>query len=587
LEDILIVQESSEDINDIISPMDDPMMPADEMIEIVRKYALQNAVLYGGKASSKAVMGKVMAEMPELRSKARELMPLVDAMVSEINSLPPAEQRSTLERLDPSLLSRSRSERVSLLPELPGAKEGQVVMRFAPGPSGPLHIGHTRVAVLNDEYVKRYKGTFINRIEDTNPEKIDPAAYEMIPEDLEWLEVEVHRTVIQSSRFELYYSVARQLLEMGKAYVCRCDAEEWRSLKEQSIACPHRSRPIEEHLENFDRMLDGGFSEGEAVVVIKTDLNHPNPAIRDFVGLRIVDSIPHPKTGDRYAVYPMMNLSVAVDDHLLGLTHVLRGKDHLNNTLRQEYIFKHLGWEMPWYYHYGLVSVLDTILKTSLIREGIAKGEYTGWDDVRLGTIRAMRRRGISPKAIRRYWIDCGMKDVDIQFSWDTLWALNRDIIDPAANRYAFVWEPVELPIEGVDSLDSKAPLHPDEPGRGYRRHSLEAPIRVFVTSEDMERLRKVRRIRLKDLCNVEFADGKARYIGNDLSLLKEGVGIIHWVPSDGIPARVLMTDGSLKEGLAERLPLEEEGRVVQFERFGFARVERVSPDLVAVFAHT
>ena len=178
-----------------------------ELKEIVRKYALQNAALYGGKANPKAVMGKVLAEQPEYRSRAKEVAAVADEVCREIASLPFDKIIKMVEKTDPSLLKKVKEERKHILPELPGAEEGNVVMRMAPGPSGPLHLGHTRVSILNDEYVKRYKGTYIDRLEDTNPEKIDPDAYKMIPEDLEWLGVHVDRTVIESDRFEIYYDI--------------------------------------------------------------------------------------------------------------------------------------------------------------------------------------------------------------------------------------------------------------------------------------------------------------------------------------------------------------------------------------------
>jgi glutamyl-tRNA synthetase len=568
-------------------------MPSEEIEEIARKYALQNAVLHGGRANPKAVTGKMIAERPELRAMAKEMIPLLEQVVNEINSFSLEKQRSLLERIDPSLMEREKRKRESTVQDLPGAEMGEVVMRFAPGPSGPLHIGHSRVAILNDEYVRKYRGTFINRIEDTNPEKIDPQAYDMIPEDLEWLEVEVHKTIIQSDRFDLYHEITRQLVEIGKAYVCFCDVEEWRSLKESSKACPHRETSIEENLEALDRMLNGEYSEGEAVVVVKTDLHHPNPAIRDFIALRVVEA-PHPRTGDRYSAYPMMNLSVAVDDHFLGLTHVLRGKDHLNNTLRQEYLFKYLGWERPWYHHYGFVSIPETVLKTSAVREGITKGHYTGWDDVRLATFRTLERRGIQPRAIRAYWVDVGMKDVDIQFSWENLYAFNKEIVDPEANRYFFVGGDIQrIEIIGATRLESKAPLHPDYAERGYRRHILTGdPIALLLNKADVEELIERGRVRLKDLCNIELIKEapqvNARFIGNDLSLVKEGVKIVHWVPAEETqnrPAEVI-TDKGVINGYSEILPLEEEGKMVQFERFGFCRIERVHPSIVAIFAH-
>ena len=215
-------------------------MSNEEIEKTVRKYALQNAVFYGGKANPKAVSGKVLAEEPELRPRAKEIIPLINDIVEKVNQIPVEEQRRLLDEIDVSLSKREVKERVHGLPDLPGAVQGKVVMRFAPGPSGPLHLGHTRVAILNDEYCRRYDGTFINRIEDTNPDKIDPDAYQMIEEDLKWLGIRVDKTVVQSERFEIYYDLARQLIDMGKAYVCTCPMDEWRKLKEEMKPCPHR-----------------------------------------------------------------------------------------------------------------------------------------------------------------------------------------------------------------------------------------------------------------------------------------------------------------------------------------------------------
>ncbi len=555
-----------------------------DLKEVIRKHALQNAALYGGKANPKAVMGKVLAEQPELRSRAKEVAAAADEICREIACLPLDEVKDLAEAADPNIFKKTKTERKHVLPDLPGAVEGQVVMRMAPGPSGPLHLGHTRVSILNDEYVKRYRGKYIDRIEDTNPEKIDPDAYRMIPEDLKWLGVEVHETVVQSDRFEIYYDMARQLIDMGKAYICTCEADPWRALKEKGQACPHRDQSPEEGHELLDRMLSHGFGEGEAVLVVKTDLKHPNPAIRDFIGLRIVDSVLHPRTGDRYTVYPMMNFSVAVDDHLLGLTHVIRGKDHLNNTLRQEYIFDYFGWKKPWYHHYGLVQIPEAILKTSTVRQGILDGEYSGWDDVRLGTVRAMAKRGIMADAIRRYWLDVGMKEVDIEFAWDNLYAFNKQIIDPVASRYFFVWEPQELEIVGAERIEAHAPVHPDHPERGTRDHVLVPPIKVYLTAEDLAGFRERGTVRLKDLCNLRWEDGKGVYTGNDHNVLREGVKIAHWAPADGMKGEVHMPDGTIREGVMESIPCTEVGKVVQFERFGFCRIESLSPHVVAYF---
>ncbi|MBE6517678.1 MAG: glutamate--tRNA ligase [Thermoplasmata archaeon] len=553
--------------------------------DTIRNYALQNAVFFKGKANPKAVVGKILGEFPEFRSKSAEIIPLINSIVEEVNAMGLDAQTAALQNSDPALLAKKeKKERTYELPALDGV-DGPVVMRIAPGPSGPLHIGHTRVSILNDEYIKRYGGKLICRFEDTNPEKIDPEAYDMIPEDLEWLGVKITDFYIQSDRFEKYYEITKQLMEQGHAYVCTCDAEDWRKKKEAKTACPCRDLPIEEQMERYDRFMSGGYEDGEAIVVVKTAIDHPNPAVRDFVALRLVRT-PHPRVGQKYIAYPMMNLSVAIDDHLMGMTHVIRGKDHLNNTHRQEYIYDYMGWKKPRFYHYGLVNIPDTVLKTSLIKKSILDGEYSGWDDVRTGTVRALERRGIRPEAIRRYWVEAGMKQVDIEFSWQNLYGMNRDIIDSESNRYFFVQDPVRYDIDGVDVISGSAPLHPDHPERGDRKYEIVDPRTVFISGTDSKMFSEAGKIRLKDLCNIDYGT-PAKYSGNDVSILRNGFKAVQWVGRDNIEATILMPDGTVAKGYAEKALLDEKNEMVQFERVGFARVVKKDPTgIQCVFSH-
>jgi glutamyl-tRNA synthetase len=570
---------------------------------IIRKFALQNALVHHGKANAKAVLGKILGENQELRGSVKELMPVVNIIVDQINSISETEIKAELESLAPELLQKDKQKKELILPDLPNLdKFEQVVMRFAPGPSGPLHIGHSRAIIVNDEYVKRYSGKLILRFEDTNPHNIEPTAYDMIPEDLAWLDVKYHESYRQSDRFNEYYKWVEELLKQEHAYVCICPVDDWRRLKENQAPCPDRTIPANEHLERWQKMLGREYSPGEVSLVIKTDLSHPNPAVRDFVGMRIVAE-EHPITGDKYYVYPTYNLSVAIDDHLMGITHILRGKDHLNNTHRQKYIYDYLGWQKPEFLHYGWVSLKDIILKTTTIKNGINRGEYSGWSDIQLGTLQALSNRGIQPEAIRKYWLDVGIKEVDIEFSWQTLFALNKEIIDKNSNRYFFVWEPIILKIIGVERLESRAPLHPDDPSRGIRETVLqvnqddpemEKDISVFISKEDLENAEPGMKFRLKDLCNIEITklDLKnkcyAKYIGNDLSIIKEGAKIIHWVSvTDNYPAEIYMPDGKVIKGFCEILVKDSLSKTVQFERFGFVRLGSTEiPPVLGWFTH-
>lgn len=563
------------------------------MDEEVLALALQNAIEHGGKANMGPVIGKAMALFPELKDNARETSTLVKKILEEVNSMDLDQQKRRLNEIGGPKELKKRERRTGLA-DLEDAEMGRVVMRFAPGPSGPLHLGHTRAAILNDEFCKRYNGEFILRLEDTNPEKIDQDAYRMIPEDLDWLGVKVDTTYIQSDRFTEYYKVTRELIEKGAAYVCTIDTEIWKELKYAGKPCEERDLEVEVQLDKWDKMLDGTFPEGDASLVIKTDLNHRNPAVRDFVGMRIRNA-PHPRTGDRYRVYPLYNLSVAIDDHLMGCTHILRGKDHLNNTFRQEYIYRHLGWNEPEFIHYGLVSIPDTILKTSLIKEKIGEGEYSGWGDVRLGTVRALKARGFDPKALRDYWTDVGMKSAEIRFSWENFYSMNRSLIDPLTKRYFFVPDPKMISFDHDSTLNAKVPVHPEVPEMGTRTYEVkpqDGSIRLMVPSEDLLRSQRGGLMRLKDLCNIRLSNvgsGQVEFAGHDIDEIRGAKGrIVQWVEEDGVRMDLIMPDGAVVRGIAEKNIIEaaEKGENVQFERVGYFRTF-IEDGLKANFMHS
>ena len=177
------------------------------------------------------------------------------------------------------------------LVDLPDVK-GKVVLRFAPNPSGPLHIGHARAAVLNKEYVKRYGGKLILRVEDTDPRRVDPNAYQMMEEDLKWLDVEWAEKYVQSDRIEIYYEYAEKLLKMGEAYMCTCEGGDFKKLKDESKPCPCRELPVDHSMKLWKQM--DTMDEGEAVLRVKTDIQHKNPAISDWVAMRVVQA-EHPR----------------------------------------------------------------------------------------------------------------------------------------------------------------------------------------------------------------------------------------------------------------------------------------------------
>ncbi len=555
------------------------------MREIAYKHALRNAVEHGG-AEEKAVLGKVLAELPELRKKVPEVLPVIREVVAEVNRLSPGEREEGLKRF--TFVEQRKEERRGLL-ELQNA--GKVVLRFAPNPSGPLHLGHCRAAILNDEYARRYKGKLILRLEDTDPARVDPGAYEMIEEDLAWLGVAIHETIVQSERLDIYYEHARRLVEMERAYVCICPPEEFQRLRVAKRACPCRAPAEEENLVRYEKMFTE-YKAGEAALRLMTSLDLPDPSMRDFPILRITDE-PHPRVRGR-RVYPLMNFSVAVDDHLLGLTHVLRGKDHIANTRKQGFVYQYFGWAMPRFIHYGLMKIEGLELSTSGMARGIKEGLYEGWDDARLGTLRAMRRRGIQPGAIRKVMIDVGTKESDISFSWKNLYAYNKEFVEPMANRYFFVQEPQELLVEGCRGMEVHAPLHPDHGERGKRSLSIRARDShciVHVSKQDLEALEVGDVVRLMEAFNIELLEkgssAKAKVHSQGLEEARRlRARLIHWVPEDHVRVRVVGPEG-VSEGYGEEgLREVAQDSMIQFERFGFVRVDSRGEELVVYFAH-
>lgn len=559
----------------------------DEVHSVLLIAALSNAVKHKSVPSAGAVMGAVMGTHPEMRSKAGEIKGLLGSVLNEVSSLSPEEREIKLQSIAPDqygALFEKKEKKKTGLPDLPGS-EGGVVMRFAPNPSGPLHLGHARAAFLNDEYIRRYGGRYILRIEDTDPKRVDPEAYDMVPEDIEWMGLSIAETIFQSDRFSKYYDVGRELIQKGHAYVCRCDNEVFKDLKMHMAACPCRSQSPEEAMELFEQMLEGAFAEGEVGVRLRTDLDHPDPAMRDYPLFRVLTSTPHQRVDA--IVYPLMNLSVAVDDHLLGMTHVIRGKDHIANTRRQEYIFRYMGWDTPVYRHYGRMGIEGVVLSTSQMRAGIRSGEYSGWDDVRLGTLRAMGRRGIQPQAVRNAVLEIGIGETDIQFSWENLYAKNKEIIDSTADRFFFVPDPVKVMVTGSEPVVAKAMRYPGDESRGYR----EIPFHGSIFLPGAELSSGAEFLRLKDLFNIRlYHEGdsvRGEYAGDDLQEARsKKAPIIQWLPETFASACILKCAEGDISGVCEPEALAEKDRIVQFERVGFARIDTLGDPAVAYYAH-
>lgn len=573
--------------------------------------ALFNALKHGNDPDVGAIMGPLMGENPDFRPHGDEIPGVVAPVVNRVAGMDEAERRDRLGELAPDLLAELDAEDEAderVLPDLPNAEAGAVVMRAAPNPNGPWHVGHARMPAVIGTYKERYDGEFICRFDDTDPEtkRPDLDAYDAILEDIEYLGFEADRVLKASDRLETYYDHARELIDAGGAYTCSCSADEFSALKNDGEACPHRDKDAETVHEEFSAMIDGEYSAGELVLRVRTDIEHKNPALRDWVAFRMIDT-PHPREeAAGYRCWPMLDFQSGVDDHLTGVTHIIRGIDLQDSAKRQRFVYDYFDWEYPEVLHWGHVQVdeYDVKLSTSTIKGLIEDGELTGWDDPRAPTIRSMRRRGIQGQALVDSMTELGMSTSDVDLAMSSVYANNRDLVDDDANRYFLVRDrdddpAVELPVVDGDvpAPDAGHPrLHPEHPDRGER----EVPAgRVAVESSDLPP--EGERVWLKGYGPVRYADDELAFLDADIEVVREGdVDVIHWVPAEeGLDTLLRTVSGDVR-GIAEpALAAVDPDTVVQFVRVGFARIDAFDPeatdepdgptgeeDLLAYYAH-
>ncbi len=538
-----------------------------------RKWALKNRKDHGS-AQAAALMGKVIGEVPEAKKDVVGLKAVLENVVAEVNALTDAQVELELSSFT---FEPPKAEREGL----PPLDLARVITRVAPNPSGFLHIGHAKNLILCDEYAKRYKGQLMLRLEDTDPKtkKPMPEAYTAIPEDAKWLGCVVSRIVIQSERVPIYYEHAEKLILAGHAYVCSCIPEKMQKNRAEALACGCRNQTPVQALREWKSMLLT-TKEGKAVLRIKTDMAHPNASMRDWPAFRIVED-EHPHVGKKYRVWPLYNFAAAVDDHLTGITLVLRGKEHELNADKQQYIYDYFGWIAPLTLEYGLLHIEGAMAHKSDIIKGIKDGTYSGWDDVRLPTLRALRKRGLQPDAIRRYMIQLGIKPTDSTLDWTILYKYNRDLLSQAPH-YFFVEDPVSLAINGLEEKTLELPLFPgasENDAAAQQKRQLPVSSKLFISKKDAEEnVGKI--VRLKDLVNIDLSS-------NAVSANQDhkGMAKIQWVPAPGVNVKIVREDASVHVGLGEPALADlKAGTVVQFERYGYCRYDSDEKDGTKLF---
>jgi len=551
--------------------------------ERARRVALENAVAHEGAAEVAPVVTRLLASDPALRRDADEVRALVSEIVAELRSLPRPELEEQLARMggpEPERPKSAKSEG-GAFPELPGAVPGQVVLRMAPFPSGDLHIGSARMLFVNQYYRERYRGKLLLVFDDTigsEEKRVETEFFDLILGDLELAGVTPDAVYYKSDRIGNHYPWARRVIEKGAAYVCRCPPELLRENRRLGKACPERAQSPAETLAEWEKMLDGRYGAGEAVLRLRTDLSDPDPAFRDRVLFRISD-LEHPRVGHRYRVWPLLEFSWVVDDVELGVTHVLRGKDLVMEDRMQRYIWDLLGVKGPPFLHWGILRVREAKVSKSKSYREVKSGEYDGWADPRTWSFRSLDRRGISMEALRDFTLSFGLSLADIEVPAETLYAENRQRIDPITVRRSFVPDPVRVGVGGYpfDLSEVELANHPDRPELGTRR--ARAGPEFFLARRDLL-AHAGQEIRLKDLVNLRLPasipDGPGPIRAEFTSRPNQRLPRVQWVgATDAVPVDVLAPDGTHSLGFGESALAGAAPRdLVQFERVGFVRVE-------------
>ena len=568
----------------------------------IRTMTIMNAIEYGGTPDSKSVMGRIMSARPDLRSHAKKLMPLIDRIVSEveqdikvkgINAV-----REEIEAREGTLPERqTQKDRKRGLPDLSGNTDN-IVLRFAPNPNGPLSLGHARGVVINAAYAKQYEGEFILRFDDTDT-KVKPAlpeAYEWILEDVEWLiGHRPDRVIIASDRIQRYLEFTQEIIEKGLAYVDHTPAQDFREMRAAGNLPTDRDLPVSEHLERWEMMIDGTTPEGGAVVRIRTSPELKNPALRDWPAVRIQEQAhPRSEVGQATRVWPLLDLQSAFDDHIEGVTHIIRGKDLMDSTRRQTMLYDGLGWTYPETIYWGRVKIHGLgAFSTSQMRRSVEEGEVSDWDDPRLPTLRSLKRRGYAPEAMKNFWIDLGLTRKDISVSMTTLDKFNTRKIDGEARRATLIREPVHIYLDCEDEYRTKTIellIHPDHPERGYRELHLvwtDKGTGIHIESRDVSSLEQERRLR--GWADIVATDRGATVLRTSR---EHGLSQIHWLPDgeaitscllEQVDGNEILQMSALIEGTAGDY---DHGEIVQLERIGFARCEHREEGLVLMMLH-
>lgn len=557
----------------------------------IRKLALQNAAEHG-KTQDKIVLAKILATEPQLRSQVKEIMPAILEIVSSVNQMSQEQQRKEIEKEFPDLLvEKPKKEERDGLPPLEGAEHGKVVTRFPPEPNGYPHIGHAKAAIIDEEYAKMYGGKLVLRFDDTNPEAERLEFYAAIKVGLDWLEIKFDKIKNTSDDVELLYKKCLEMLNGNFAYVCTCKQEIISANRREMKSCKCSLGALEQNLERWGKMFSK-YKQGEAIVRFRGDMKSENTVMRDPVMFRIIET-KHPLLSDKYRVWPSYDFAVAIEDSIDGITHAFRTKEYeLRNELYYA-ILDALKMRKPQVLEFSRLGFEGMPVSKRVLRPLIEEGKVSGYDDPRLPTLEALRRRGIRAEAIRKFVLSLGFTKADTLAPFETLESFNRKIIDSDSIRLHMVKNPASIKVRGLP----KTVTMQNHPTKDMGSRTIELDEDFYVEQDDLKNIKEGDQLRLIGLGNVRLTKQQpheAEYVGDELT---PNIAKIHWVVQKTaqkikilIPSQLFFGEQFNEKSLEEINVFSEpyylelkEGKEVQFVRFGYCRKDSM---LQAIYTH-
>ncbi|KAF9198019.1 hypothetical protein BGZ49_001299 [Haplosporangium sp. Z 27] len=380
--------------------------------------------------------------------------------------------------------------RPELMQEHLKATGGKYITRFPPEPNGFLHIGHAKAININFGLAAAHNGICNLRYDDTNPEAEEERYFESILEIVKWLGFTPSEVTYSSTHFQRLYELAIELIKKDKAYICHCTGEEiqmHRGGPERGprTACVHRDRPIKESLELFEKMKNGGYEEGEAILRMKMDLENGNPQFWDLVAYRVIKAAHH-RTGSDWIIYPTYDYTHCLVDSFENITHSLCTVEFTQSRPSYYWLCDALEVYKPVQWEYGRLNITNTVLSKRKIAELVRKGHVFDWDDPRLFTLPAIRRRGVPPQAINNFIHTLGVTKSDTVIEVTKLDAFIRDYLNETAPRLMGVFDPIKVVIEnlpvGYEEILT-VPNKPRDPSMG--EHTIPFTREVWIDGSD------------------------------------------------------------------------------------------------------